>query len=258
MTIGAVFAVVLAGIQVTPGGKAQKQGRDGNAHLQEERFEEAQSAYQRGLSIYENGRTADRTYYGLQQNLGMALFRQEDFTGAQRAFGEAIANAPTDLDAARAAYNAGNNAFNRQAAEEALMHYRDALLADPENEDAKFNYEFISRKLQDQQQDQESSDQGEDEEQQQDQQQEQDQQNQEQQEQEQDEQQENQADQQSGDEEQQPQEEQQQEEQAPQNPQELTREQAERILEALKNEEEELLRQVQKVKGRPRRVAKDW
>lgn len=38
----------------------------------------------------------------------------------------------------------------------------------------------------------------------------------------------------------------------------LTPEEAERILQALANEEEQLLREVQKVKGRPRRVEKDW
>jgi hypothetical protein len=38
----------------------------------------------------------------------------------------------------------------------------------------------------------------------------------------------------------------------------LTPQEAERILQALANEEEKLLREVQKVKGRPRRVEKDW
>ncbi len=38
----------------------------------------------------------------------------------------------------------------------------------------------------------------------------------------------------------------------------LSRAQALRILQALQNEEEQLLREVQRVKGRPRRVEKDW
>ena len=256
MTLGVVLALVLASIQVTPGGKAQKQGRDGNAHLKGDRFDEAQSAYQRGLSVYENGREADQTYYGLQQNLGIALYRQEDFEGAQRAFDTAMASAPTEHEAARAAYNAGNNAFSRQAAEDALAHYRTALLADPHNEDAKFNYEFISRQLQEQ--NQQNSDQGDNEEPEQQNQEQQQNQGQQDQQQEQDEQQQDQAEQQNGEEEPQPEQQEEQGEQAPLNPQELTREQAERILEALENEEEELLRNVQKVKGRPRRVAKDW
>ncbi len=41
-------------------------------------------------------------------------------------------------------------------------------------------------------------------------------------------------------------------------PDQLSRAQAIRILQALQNEEEQLLREVQKIKGRPRRVDKDW
>lgn len=45
---------------------------------------------------------------------------------------------------------------------------------------------------------------------------------------------------------------------AGQDPDQLSRAQAIRILQALQNEEEQLLREVQKIKGRPRRVEKDW
>ena len=44
----------------------------------------------------------------------------------------------------------------------------------------------------------------------------------------------------------------------PQDPTELSQEQAERILQALGDEEEQLLRQVQKLPARPRTVKKDW
>ena len=44
----------------------------------------------------------------------------------------------------------------------------------------------------------------------------------------------------------------------PPDPDQLSKEQAERILQALENEEEKLLREIQKIKGRPRRVEKDW
>ncbi len=47
-------------------------------------------------------------------------------------------------------------------------------------------------------------------------------------------------------------------EEEPADPTELSKEQAERILQALQNEEGKLLREVRKVKGRPRRVEKDW
>jgi hypothetical protein len=38
----------------------------------------------------------------------------------------------------------------------------------------------------------------------------------------------------------------------------LSREQAERILQALEGQEKQLLREVQKREARPRRVEKDW
>ncbi len=41
-------------------------------------------------------------------------------------------------------------------------------------------------------------------------------------------------------------------------PEKVSREQAERILQALEENEEELLKEVQRLKSRPRRVEKDW
>ena len=229
------FSVFFAALQVFPGVGAKKQGRSGNEHFEAERFEEASHAYQNGLSSLDSDRERDATYYGLQHNLGAALHRQEDFEGAQAAFAEALEHAGSDAEFARAAYNAGNNAFRRAASESALDHYRKALLADPSSQDAKYNYEFIKRQTQEQQQ-----------EQQQEQDQEQDQEDQEQENQDQEQQ------------EQQEQEEQQQEQDQEPREEPLSREQAERILQAMENEEEQLLREVQKAKGQPRRVAKDW
>ena len=260
MTIGLVFALLTSAFQVLPGGQAAKQGREGNSHLKAERFEEASGAYQQGLTAYANDRREDDTFYGLQHNLGVSLHRQQEFEQAQAAFDAALTRAPSDFERARAAYNAGNNAFQQQAAETALAHYRNALLANPDNEDAKFNYEFVSRWLEEQQQDQQQDD-----EEEQDQQEEDQQQNQENQqqdgEQDQEEQQPDEQQQQNQEQEQQQEpgeeEESQPQQQQPQESQ-LTREQAEQILEALENEEQQLLREIQKGQGQRRRVAKDW
>lgn len=262
MTLATVLSILLASIQIIPIGNAKKYGRNGNDSLKQGQYEGAASAYQEGLSSYGSAQEVDETYYGLQNNLGLALHQNGDFEGAQNAFTEALAYAPYDQARSTPAYNAGNNAFRDQQLEQALEHYREALLADPKNEDARYNFEFVSRQLQEQQDQQQSE--GDDQEQQEEQDQQQDQNDQtNENDQEQDE---NQAEQEENDQEQdeQPQQEQ-QDEQQEQNPQQeqqreapLTREQAERILEALENEEEELLREVQKMEGRPRRVAKDW
>lgn len=255
MTIGVIFAFLVGSLQLNLGGQAAMQGRAGNSHLKVDEFEEASAAYQNGLNAYANGRSVDDTYFGLQNNLGVSLFRQDNFEQAQAAFDAALAHAPSDIQRARAAYNAGNTAFNQQAAEAALAHYQNALLANPDDQDAKFNFEYVKRWIQQQeQQDQQQNNDEEQDNQEQDQNQE-NQQGQQQQD-------EQQPDQQQESEQQQPQQSE-EENQSDAQPQEsrdtqLTRQQAEQILEALENEEQELLRQVQKVQGVRRRVAKDW
>ncbi len=233
-------------------GDGDKDGRRGNAHYKNGNYEAAADAYYRGLAAYETG-TPDAAYYGLQNNLGAALHQQGDFALARPAFARAMETAPSQADFARAAYNAGNNAFREEQAEAALDFYKKALLADPANADAKFNYEFVKRRQQQQQQQGQGENQdqqdgeNQDENQQGENQQNQDQQNQEQQQEGQN--QEPQEGEQPQNAEPQPQ---------PETPDQLSRQQAERILQALENEEQQLLREVQKVKGRPRRVEKDW
>jgi tetratricopeptide (TPR) repeat protein len=262
MTLATVLGILFASIQMMPMDNAKKHGRIGNDSLKHGQYEGAAYAYQEGLSSYGSAQEVDETYYGLQNNLGVALHQNGDFEGAQTAFTEALAYAPYDQARSTPAYNAGNNAFKNQQLEQALEHYREALLADPENEDARYNFEFVSRQLQEQQNQQQSESDDQEEQEEQDQQQDQnDQSNESDQEQD-----ENQAEQEENPQEQDEQSQQEQrEEQQEQDPQQeqqreapLTREQAERILEALENEEEELLREVQKMEGRPRRVAKDW
>jgi len=235
-----------------------KDGRRGNLLYENGQFENAADAYYAGLEGYAED-AAGATFYGLQNNLGAALNKQGQFDMARGTLTKAMETAPSQLDFARSAYNAGNNEFQAQQLEAALENYKKALLADPTNADAKFNYEFAKRQLEQQQQQQ----QGDNEQDQQEQdQQEQDQNgDQQQQDQEQQDQQEGEQEQQQNGEQQQEQDQQEQEQQQQPQPDEseqLSRQQAERILQALENEEEELLREVQKVKGRPRRVEKDW
>ena len=252
MQLLAIASFLLAA-QVIPGTGVSRQGRNGNDHYNDDRFEEAADAFAGGIESYEDGRAPDRNYFGLQNNLGAALYRQEQFDAADAAFARAAEHAPSDPDFARASYNAGNASFQRQDLESALAHYRNALLADPANEDARYNYEFV-RRQQEEQQDQQNQEQNQE-------QQQQDQDNEQQSQEQEQNQDEQQQEQQEDQEPQQNQEQQQQQEQPQQSEareEELTQEQAERILQALEDEEQQLLREIQKVEGRPRRVAKDW
>ena len=265
-----------------------KKGRKGNDKYNEEQYAEASTLYREGID--EGTDAKPRILSGLWNNLGASLFRSGDFEESREAFGNALGSAQSETDLSTFAYNTGNSIYRQansgggqeppagapggmappagdgQALQESLNFYRQALLADPANEDARFNYEFVKRQLQEQEQnqdqqeneDQQNQDQQNQDQQNQDQQQNEDQQNQEQQnqDQQQNEDQQNQEQQQQQDQQQQ---EQQQQQQQPQNdPNKLSREEAERILQALQNEEEELLRQVMKPQSRPKKVEKDW
>lgn len=124
-----------------------REGREGNAHFAGGRFEDAAERYRAGLA--QTDVTAGAVPSGLLNNLGSALFEQEDFAGAHNAFEAALAAAVEPDDRARAAYNAGNALAAQENIEAALGFYRRALLARPDFPDARFNYEFYKRLLDD-------------------------------------------------------------------------------------------------------------
>lgn len=128
-----------------PGG-GPDDGREGNRLYEREAYEDAATAYRRGLSRF-GAPGIDPVYWGLQHNLGSALYQLEQHIDAGTAFADALRHAPTDADFARSAYNAGNAAFAQEDREAALAFYRRALLADPTNEDARYNYEYVKREL---------------------------------------------------------------------------------------------------------------
>lgn len=124
------------------------EGRKGNALYKAERFEAAVHAYRVGLEAQAGQKDALTTR--LWNNLGAALHRLKRYDEAQQAFARALATAEEPADLARAAYNAGNNAAARGDLRAALAAYRKALLADPSHQRARFNYEYLKRRLREQ------------------------------------------------------------------------------------------------------------
>ena len=145
MTRRLLIAVLLAA-QVLFGAGGAADGRRGNALYEEGQYAEAAAAYRAGLeALSDEAPAALRT--GLWNNLGLALYRQENYNEARLAFEQAQAAATTDAAYARAAYNAGNTAAALGEVEAALDGYRQVLLRDPAHEDARFNYEFVQRRM---------------------------------------------------------------------------------------------------------------
>ncbi len=120
-------------------------GRRGNELYREGNYAEAARAYRSGLAARDG--TPDAVTAALWNNLGLALYRADDLASARNAFTEALATAPTRADSVRALYNAGNTAVAQDSLRAALDFYRRALRTDPMHENARYNYEYIKRRL---------------------------------------------------------------------------------------------------------------
>ncbi len=126
-------------------------GREGNRLYHKDDFVAAADAYSKGIvELEDNAESPYRSRY--YNNLGLASHRLEDYKGAQEAFVQAAANADENIARSRAAYNAGNNAFRMDDKKLATEFYIQSLVADPTFVDAKINYEYVKRLLQDEEQ----------------------------------------------------------------------------------------------------------
>jgi Ca-activated chloride channel family protein len=83
----------------------------------------------------------------IQYNLGASLYREGDYKSALEAFDRAHNGAPDDSLKARSAYNAGNALFRQGRFGEAAEKYKQALRLNPQDQDAKHNLELARRML---------------------------------------------------------------------------------------------------------------
>jgi Ca-activated chloride channel family protein len=220
-----------------PGPAANKKGNDA---WKKGEFDKAAGQYARALDAL----PAEKK---LVFNRGTALLAQKKGDEALSALISAAADPRKEVKAP-AFYNAGNGLFEGQKLDEALDAYKRAILADPSDQDAKFNYELARRKKK--QQDQQKQDQKKN--------QDQNKQNQDQQ-QNKDQQQQQQQDQDQQDQAQQPppDEQDQQQQKKPTPAAQMSKEQAEQLLDALKANEKEMIK-ARMTSKRKRDVDKDW
>jgi len=148
----AAAAVVLAAVSVgwlDP----DAAGREGNRLYAEGRYDEASQQYNQGLL---DAPDSARLHF----NLGAARYKEGKWDEALAALEQVAADDGEPARTAAVAYNLGNVKFRQgQAVEaseaqkalqlwaEALVAYRRALGANPDDQDAKFNHELVERKI---------------------------------------------------------------------------------------------------------------
>ena len=228
--------------------KGNKKYKRAQEFLQKGEKGKVAEALEEALRFYRDAEIEKPESPELSYNLGNVMYQQEKYQdGLERYF---KASSSDELQhQAWAYYNLGNTFYRSGKYPEAIQAYQKCLELTPDDEDAKYNLEFVRKKMKEmldkELQRQQKQDQPEQEKQQQ--------QNQQQQQQEQQKDQ-NQASQ--------PEEEQKQKEKPQEQlkPKEgMTKEDAERILNALKDDEKELLKKQKRVPQRPGRGGgKDW
>lgn len=221
--------------------------RKGNRQFKREQFEKSVDSYQRALQH-------DSTSFEAKYDLASALYRTERYDKAEKTLLSIAGDTTrTELERGEVAYNLGNTQFAQQKYKEALSSYRQAMRCNPDDEDAKFNYAFTKRLIQQQEQQQQQN---------QDQNQDQNQQNQDQQQQQnQDKNQDQNKDQQNDQNQQQPQNQQGKEEQQEggQRPEgAMSPEQQEALLQAIQAEEDKTQDKLKEKAGVVIRGNKNW
>jgi Ca-activated chloride channel family protein len=111
----------------------------GNHLFGEGKFEDA-------LKKYTDAQVDEPTSSIIHYNIGDVLYKQEKYDKAAEEFTKALSSDDPKL-ASDAYYNYGNSLFREGKLGEAIEAYQKALKWNPDHEDAKYNLEFVRKKL---------------------------------------------------------------------------------------------------------------
>ena len=109
-------------------------------------------AYPAAEIDYRKAVLKDTASVAAQYDLASALYRQEDYEGAAKALDAVKGVAPATPYAADYYYNAGDAALQKKDYASAVEAFKQSLLRRPDDLDAKENYLYAKKMLEDQQQ----------------------------------------------------------------------------------------------------------
>jgi Ca-activated chloride channel family protein len=231
-----IIIAILSGCTIPGYSQGEKKYlRHGNREYENKKYSESEISYRRAID--ENDELPDAFF-----NTGDALYRQNKFEDAGQEFVETYEMTDDNERKAASLYNLGNSLLNANKIKESIDAYKGSLRLYPDNIEAKYNLAYAQDLLQQQQQQQQQNQQNQ-----------QDQQNQ-------DKKDDQSSEDQQQDSDQQQQQQQQPEEQKEQHQQEISREDAERLLNALANDERDIQEKVKLAKAlkAKTRTDKNW
>jgi len=142
-----LMALALLATACTPSA-AEKYNKEGNDAFTKQAYEEALAAYQ--TAQIKEPELAEPYY-----NAANALYRQGIYDAALEQLQIALSFADEESLAQSSFFNMGNSSYNAQDLGTAVAAYTEALLINPDDQDAKYNLELALQQQQEQQQEQE-------------------------------------------------------------------------------------------------------
>ena len=204
--------------------------RDGNKLFEQKKFSDAEVAYKKSLNKNQ------KSYEG-NFNLGDAYYKEGKFDEAAKQFQSLNSQKSSDKNQSAALHNLGNTMLQNKKYEESIEAYKQALKMNPKDDDTRYNLAYAQSMLRQQQQQQQQR-QNQDKDKKEDKKEQQQQQQQQQQE--------------------QKKEERQQQKKQQQQKKEISKEDAERILQALNNDEKNKHKKAKQVEAAKIDIEKDW
>ena len=245
MKIGGMLLICLCASTWTHA--QRKEIVEGNTEYAGGRYRNAEAAYKKSVE------KAPQQFIG-SYNLGNALYRQNKFDEASQQYLNASANNNVNELQSKSMYNMGNSLLKSEKYSESIEAYKKALRLNPKDEDARYNLSYAQKKLHQQPQQQDQNKDNKDNKDKKDQQkkdQQQDKKDQQKKDQE-------KQDQQKDDQAKQDQKKEEQKKQEPKQPK-LSKEEAERMLKALKNDEKDLQKEkAKKYQVNSNSIEKNW
>jgi hypothetical protein len=140
-----VFAVAAASAQ-----NPRKHIRKGNNAFEEGNFADAEVDYRKAVS-------ANPEYYKGKFNLGDAMYEQKNMEESGKIFSELAESSEKPEVKSEALYNLGNTFMAQKKYKEAMQAFKKSLLLNPKDQDAKYNYEYARKKMIEQQKQQQKN-----------------------------------------------------------------------------------------------------
>jgi tetratricopeptide (TPR) repeat protein len=115
--------------------------RNGNSSYQNNNFDKAELNYRKALVIDPKSKSAN-------YNLGNTLYSQQKFQESQEYYEKSIDKNDDKLSRARAYHNIGNTCFKSNQLEQAILAYENALKINPSDMETKYNLAMAKKQQQ--------------------------------------------------------------------------------------------------------------